>query len=436
MTEASPPVNQVEWRHYAQNTSALYDLVTRASVLYFKSAKYREHAGFYECVAHNSMLDSFGVARVGHAQIRVELNVRFMPQMSVTVKKVAANLSTTWPVASIACMTMANPQPEFKWYKNGLKLSLNSSKYTTGGVTARSKNLYESTLFIRDLDARNDLNKVYKCEAFNPLGLNKLEVELVPLSTPEKPAELRVLHVDFMTVALAWSAGFDGGFEQTFTIEINDTQFDIDSNETAASNYMQHTRYGPTRLNLTYLHADTAYSIRLLGKNRLGAGEWSDYLTVKTLPVSQNDTRFLPVFDTLFLNVPKNRFEFTMLSGGSDENVTMPLVCLKITVVDSLLDKLLGFATCLPFSKADMTQRQFSFDSLNENELSMTEQVELMLNATSGVEKAYAFKASQVKSIKVATCFLIKSDVCTSPATNAIIGNFFKRFYLLLNVYL
>jgi hypothetical protein len=414
-TDAFPQVNYVEWRHFAQNNSDIYKPVAKTSVLDFKSVKYRENAGFYEYVAKNFMIDSFGTSRTGKSQQRIELNVRFMPQINVIAKKMAANVSQS--SHGITCMTMSNPQPEFKWYKNGMRLNVNSTKYTTSGVLIRSKNLYENTLVIHDLDAKNDLNKVYKCEAFNSLGLNKLEVELVPLSRPEKPTELRVLHVDFMTVTLAWSSGFDGGFEQKFTIEINDTQFDIDSNGT--SNYIQHTKYGPSLLNLTYLNFDTTYSIRLMGKNKLGLSEWSDYLMVKTFDLTKNDIYLLPTFDTLFLNVPKNRFEYTFRNNMTNR-ITNPLVCLQIeTLIDSI-DNYLHFKTCLPFNYLS-DQRQFSFDLLNENELSL-----LVDNASSN-ENTLAFRASKVKSIRVATCFQLSPDICTSPSTNAIIGRFLKN---------
>jgi hypothetical protein len=410
LADASPPVNYVEWRHFMQNTSEIYKLVAKTSVLDFKSVRYRENSGFYEHVAQNQMIDSFGTSRTGKSQTRIEVNVRFMPQINVIAKKMAANLSES--SHAITCMTMSNPQPEFRWYKNGMKLNVNTTKYKTSGVLVRSKNLYENTLIIQDLDVRNDLNKVYKCEAFNSLGLNKLEIELVPLSKPDKPTELRVLYVDFMTITLAWSSGFDGGFEQNFSIEINDTQFDIDSNGT--SNYIQHTKYGPSLLNLTYLNFDTTYSIRLMGKNKIGPSEWSDYLMVKTFDLTKNDSYLLPVFDTLFLNVPKNRFEYTFRNNATNQ-VTNPLVCLKI---DTLMDKynaFLRFKNCLPFNYLS-GQRQFSFDFLNENELSLTEN-----NASAPMN----FRANQVKSIRVATCFQLNPDICTSLPTNAIIGMLF-----------
>ena len=124
VAHASPSVSHVEWRHYLQNTtSELFHTVANSSVLDFKSVKYREHSGYYDFVATNAMKDSFGQSRTGRTQLRIELNVRFMPQINVIAKKMAANLSEA--THAVTCMTMSNPQPEFKWYKNGMQLSVN-----------------------------------------------------------------------------------------------------------------------------------------------------------------------------------------------------------------------------------------------------------------------------------------------------------------------
>ena len=293
----------------------------------------------------------------------------------------------------------------------------NSSKYTTGGVVMRSKNLYENPLTIHDLDAKNDLNKVYKCEAFNSLGLNKLEVELVPLSRPDKPTDLRVLYIDFMMITLGWSSGFDGGFEQKFTIEINDTQFDID--DVATTDGIRHIKYGPSLLNLTYLNFNTVYSIRLVAKNVMGSSEWSEKLLVKTLDLTENDTQLLPVFDTLFLNVPKNRFEYTF-----GNNLSSVPACLKVKAMMHSSDQRLQFENCLPFNYLTNNQRQFSFDSLTANDLSLVEQS--TSNGSAYMRSSLIFKATQVKSIKVSTCFQMNPNICTYPSTNAIIGKKYR----------
>ncbi len=194
-------------------------------MLEFKSIKHNEHAGFYVCLAANSMKDSFGQTRTGQKFIKIEVNVRFRPQINVISKKVAANITTTKHVLN--CMTMANPEPSFQWFRNGIKLTTSNesskplAKYTNGESKTKSKNLYENSLVINEL-ALEDLNKIYECEASNQLGSNRLEIELVPLSRPERPTELRTLHVNFMMATLAWSAGFDGGLVQDFFLQLND----------------------------------------------------------------------------------------------------------------------------------------------------------------------------------------------------------------------
>jgi hypothetical protein len=402
VVDAMPKVSQIEWRHYTdivlQNnaTSSEYQLVAKTSVLDFKQVTNREHAGFYECHATNLMRDSFGVTRTGSTRTRIELNVRFMPKISVIAKKLAANLSSTQP-QEITCMTMSNPQPGFKWYKDGIELNtVRSRKYTSSGVLVRSRNVYESTLLIHDVTLSSDLNRVYKCEAYNLLGLSAVEIELVPLSRPDPPTSLRVLYLDYETVTLTWSAGFDGGFEQTFQLQINDTtnQFEIDSsNGTHLPSNIRHAKYGASLLNLTRLVYDTTYSIRLQAKNQLGSSDWSEPLLVKTLDLTLNDTYLLPQFDTLFLNVPKNRLEYTFRNVSQQQQ--QPEACLKIQVNQDNS----WLRQCLPFN---YLARKFSFDLDDKS-----------------------FNVRLVKSIGVAACFQAKQNVCT-PLTKAIIDTYNK----------
>ena len=387
------------------------------------------------------MNDSFGVARTGENRLSAEINVRFMPQMNVIARKMAANLTKEraidTPKHTISCMTMANPQPAFTWSLNGVKLNTSSAKYTSSGVFVKSKNLYENSLIISEL-SDVDLNKKYVCEASNTLGSNKLEVELVPLSKPDKPAELRVLYVSFYMITLGWSSGFDGGLEQTFTLEINDTLVELNTAHHQSKYGL--IKYAPSLVNITNLSFDTTYTIRVLSRNKLGASEWSDYVIVKTSDLTSSDAFLLPVFDTVFLNVPKNRLEYTFrphesnlisayltnespIEASNRSAEILAPICLNIKTVmnvSSESSKSLEFDRCLPFSYAENT-KQFAFDSLAETDLGLIDRSEPGLR--------HKFDSLKISSIKISVCFRIKSYICTTPSTNAIIDTYNKKSY-------
>lgn len=298
-------------------------------------------------------------------------------------------------------MTMSNPRPEFNWYKNGAKLNTNQpgvSKYQSL-LIEKSKNLYESILVVNRID-EFDLNKSYECEALNELGSNRVSVELVPLSKPDKPTELRALYVDFMTITFGWSPGFDGGLDQVFVMQVNDSLIELDSLDN--QNGFLVSVNGPGLLNITFLNLSTMYSIRLMARNRLGQSDWSDYILVRTSDITEADRDLLPVFDTLFLNVPNNRLEFKFKS------LVMIPICVNISV---LSDKDVNQVSnsCLVISH------------LKQNEFQLDQTVLKLTNSNS--TQTEMFSSKNVKNLKVSVCFQLKQSLC-STQTNAIIGKY------------
>lgn len=278
-------------------------------------------------------------------------------------------------------------------------------------------------MIINDLN-EFDLNKKYECEATNPLGTNKLEVELVPLSKPYQPTELRTLYVDFMSITLSWQAGFDGGLDQTFIIEINNTVVDLDQEQVSVDKIVLN-KYGPTLLNITNVNYNTLYSIRIMAKNKLGNSDWSNFIMIRTGDLTSVDVSRLPVFDSLFLNVPKNRLEYKMkqniessnVSSFQSSNYNIP-VCFRIYSTYNSSNKVIfESVNCLPLTKANLEVEQFSFDNFNPNELVLKEYI-------TKKNHSHIFKSKLVKSIKVSICFQVKDTICTAPPTSAIIGMF------------
>ena len=153
--DSSPAPSIIEWRHYSNEITQISTLVSTSQLLEFKSIKHTETNGYYVCSAQNDMIDSFGKRKkVTKQSSQVEINVKFMPQLNLVNKKLAVNLSQL--NQNITCLTLANPQPTFNWYKNGNKINTNP-KYTISNVEIKSKNVYENVLTINNLN-EYDLN--------------------------------------------------------------------------------------------------------------------------------------------------------------------------------------------------------------------------------------------------------------------------------------
>jgi hypothetical protein len=410
-TDSSPALDLVEWRRYdlqlttvnQTKQEAIYRVVSNNSLLEIDSVKHTEDAGYYVCVAINSMNNSFGVYKQGEKSVRIEVNVRFTPQMNMIAPKQAANLSTS--KHTLSCMAKAYPEPIFIWYKNGEKLNtsrfgIDGTKYTVGNVLMKSKTFFENTLVINELN-NADLNQLYECEASNLLGYNRVQIELVPISKPDQPAELRSVFYDFSTISLAWSSSFDGGLEQTFILEINDTQYELSSQVIEENKFI---RLGTNMVNLTNLEPNTVYNVRIQARNQLGSSEWTDYVQVRTNDITLLDVNQLPLFDALFLNVPRNRLEFALKESFDRAD---PL-CLNVST--SLKD--VGLFTSQQCKRVNLDDGQFAFDS------------DYLL--TNSFNKTVPFDSNLVKSIKVTFCFEKKPSVCNLIQTNAIIDTYNK----------
>ena len=454
LADGSPLPFLTQWRQY-QNSSA-FSVATNSSLLEFKSIKHTENAGVYVCTAVNQMNDSFGMQRQIETKFEVNINVRFKPQMNILHKKIAASSSEDLTSKSqisqnISCITMSNPEPIFNWFSNGVKLGTSTVqngivKYKMSQIIYKSKNLYENILTIYSL-REEDLNRKYVCETMNLLGSSQIEIELVPKSRPDKPTEIKATRVDFMTISLAWSAGFDGGLEQTFVLQLNNSFIELNTQNSFyvsndSENYFSVIKYSQSLINITKLNYNSVYSLRLMAKNKLGSSDWSEFLHVRTQEIEQPSAQLISEFDTLFLNVPKNRLEFTFrpqFMQNKEEtfvdaaNQSLPAihslipVCLNLSVVlykANVNNEIkFNFRQCLNMP-GYLSQKQFQFEALSEAELQM-QGASAYNTATVAAKRSEIFNPKLVKSMRVAVCFQVKPSVCTKY-TSALIDTYNK----------
>lgn len=305
-------------------------------------------------------------------------------------------------------------------------MKLNSTKYMKLATVSRGRNLFESVLLISAL-TENDLS-TYECEAMNELGVNRLEIELVTRSPPERPSELRALHVDFMSATLAWSPGFDGGLDQTFFLDLNDTvlQLPPTANKQQSKNAYQVVQVTTSSVNLTGLQYDTVYSVRLMARNRLGSSDWTERTTLRTDDLTEASTHLLPHFDALFLNVPKNRLEFEFKNAKKNASPTVMSfvpICIRLVSVSLTAGndaKTYSTRNCLSMAQNDFLDGRLSL----ENEMLTLFDDNSDQSTDNNKKPDIVFDAKTVKSMKVSLCFAAKPTICENRPTSAIIGNF------------
>ncbi|RMZ99013.1 hemicentin-2-like isoform X1 [Brachionus plicatilis] len=376
VVESSGNTSRVVWKKMYSNESKEWLVVSENALLDFKQIKMKENAAFYECEVKEELKDSFGMSKQFRARHQMELLVRFVPIITVDYKKQAVNLSEK--SVNLSCVTMSYPEATFAWFKNGRPLT--AQKFTTFYVQ-KSKNLFESILNVRNV-SEQDLDQKYECQASNELGSSRSHIQLVPLSKPDAPTQLRSETVGHSSASLSWSPAFNGGLDQFFVLQLNDSILPL----TASPN-----------TNITNLSTNSIYSIRVKATNELGSSNWSHYVLIRTRDLTQSDRHMLPLLDSLFLNVPKNRLEF---SFSSEPSVS---ICLRVSG-----EALVPFrsSACLP------THNQ---SSLSLDQLELTEG---------------SFDPRQVKRLQVDVCFAAKPDICSQRQMTAIIDTYDKISHL------
>ena len=378
----------VKWYKMHSNESVESSVASDNGLLDFKSIKMKENAGFYQCELDELVNDSFGIVRQFKINYKMELLVRFGPIMTVNYRKQAANSSSK--NLNLSCVSMSYPEPKFEWFKNGLQLT-NLSKYKIN-LIQKSKNLFESILSLNAV-SQEDFDQIYECNAFNELGSSRIQIELVHLSRPDSPTELRSLAIGYSSVSVSWSPGFDGGLDQNFVLQLNETTVELNSPNVIVK--------GPALINITNLNINSIYSIRVMAKNQLGHSNWSDYVLIRTRDLSENERVLLPLLDSLFLNVPKNRLEFRFKSE--------PIVPICLRLSGEMLETF-------------MSNSCIGYNSRSENKVSLD-----------GVEiDKGSFDSKQVKWLKVDTCFQAKSTICSQRQMTAIIDTYNKISHLSL----
>ncbi|XP_064157905.1 protein turtle homolog B isoform X2 [Anguilla rostrata] len=129
----------------------------------------------------------------------------------------------------------------------------------------------------------------WECVATNVVTSITASTRLLVIGTsPHAPTNIHV-SVSTTTANVSWEPGYDGGFEQTFSVWVKRAQFGPHDWRSVAvpgaRNWLQ----------VQGLEAETAYQFSVLAQNKLGTGPFSEVVTVNTLvfPISTPETLVL-----------------------------------------------------------------------------------------------------------------------------------------------
>ncbi|XP_060589338.1 hemicentin-1-like [Ruditapes philippinarum] len=235
---------------------------------FLRSATYKD-AGEYICSGRNNYTTD------SPSQSKLILIVKSQPRPSsgdTSVMKVATVLNVDVTLPFIALNYLDEPNKTmFRWFKDNVSIPDNDNKYLI------HSNDLQTNITIKNTTQR-DLG-LYKVDVENSVGMYTQYYELKATDKPERPKDFSVMN-DSITdtmVTLAWSPGFNGGFQQTFVILYKIMQEHIWLNKSIKDN-------GDFNMNYTLndLSSLQEYEIEMFARNIEGHSFHTNRLHFKT----------------------------------------------------------------------------------------------------------------------------------------------------------
>ncbi|XP_017593845.1 PREDICTED: protein turtle homolog B [Corvus brachyrhynchos] len=254
--EAEPPVTLVKWnkdgRPLRIEKYAGWNLLEDGSIRIEEATE--DALGTYTCVPYNA-LGTMGQSPPARLVLKDPPYFTVLPGWEYRQEAGRELL--------IPCAAAGDPFPIIAWRKVG-KPSRSKHNTLPGG-----------TLQIRSLG--KDDHGEWECVATNIVASITASTHLTVVGTsPHAPTSVHV--VAAMTSAnVSWEPGYDGGYEQTFSVWMKRAQFgphDWLSLPVPA---------GSSWLLVDTLEPETAYQFSVLAQNKLGTSSFSEVVTVNTL---------------------------------------------------------------------------------------------------------------------------------------------------------
>ncbi|XP_009889124.1 PREDICTED: protein turtle homolog B [Charadrius vociferus] len=254
--EAEPPVTLVKWnkdgRPLRIEKYSGWNLLEDGSIRIEEATE--DALGTYTCVPYNA-LGTMGQSPPARLVLKDPPYFTVLPGWEYRQEAGRELL--------IPCAAAGDPFPIIAWRKVG-KPSRSKHNTLPGG-----------TLQIRSLG--KDDHGEWECIATNVVASITASTHLTVVGTsPHAPTSVHVV-VAMTSANVSWEPGYDGGYEQTFSVWMKRAQFgphDWLSLPVPA---------GSSWLLVDTLEPETAYQFSVLAQNKLGTSSFSEVVTVNTL---------------------------------------------------------------------------------------------------------------------------------------------------------
>ncbi|CAM9825101.1 unnamed protein product [Bubo scandiacus] len=254
--EAEPPVTLVKWnkdgRPLRIEKYSGWNLLEDGSIRIEEATE--DALGTYTCVPYNA-LGTMGQSPPARLVLKDPPYFTVLPGWEYRQEAGRELL--------IPCAAAGDPFPIIAWRKVG-KPSRSKHNTLPGG-----------TLQIRSLG--KDDHGEWECIATNIVASITASTHLTVVGTsPHAPTSVHVV-VAMTSANVSWEPGYDGGYEQTFSVWMKRAQFgphDWLSLPVPA---------GSSWLLVDTLEPETAYQFSVLAQNKLGTSSFSEVVTVNTL---------------------------------------------------------------------------------------------------------------------------------------------------------
>uniref|UniRef100_A0A8R1HJ19 Uncharacterized protein n=2 Tax=Caenorhabditis japonica TaxID=281687 RepID=A0A8R1HJ19_CAEJA len=220
--------------------------------------------------------------------------------------------------ATLKCRVSARPEPEIQWTFKGSQL-MESEKYSLQTVALNDMpDEHEQLLRIKNVQ-EEDFGD-YTCYAVNDNGEDSAQIELQKASNPVLPTNFEKLSSTPNSISLGWTPQFDGGFNQTFVIEVRKIDpftGEIDSNQKTmlfnVSKIKLEEEYeadgtiiSKNTFDFTGLTPLSTYVLRMKATNEKGSSKFTQAIFASTEDVVEDSIIMSPIkltFDSSKMNI-------------------------------------------------------------------------------------------------------------------------------------
>jgi hypothetical protein len=187
--------------------------------------------------------------------------------------------------AKLICRATGYPEMAFTWFimrneghleKVGLRHRDRGEFVVEAEAVDGLESTYESVLEIDNIRTEH-YSTLFRCEAINKYGAASHDIHIVKPGPPETPRHLEVTAIDDTSINLAWLPGFDGGYNQSFDIQV----FDEDTGQRVLK-LKNIRKVEGNRTVIMGLTPQTRYALKIRAWNRDGYSNFSEETIIKT----------------------------------------------------------------------------------------------------------------------------------------------------------